>query len=145
MILFSMIGLSLSVVIAVVTSTVITFFALPLGTGNLLLQQTDMGFMVPVAIAAGAAAAFAVAHESIREAVAGVAISVALLPPLVLVGIGLGASDWRMMTRALELFGLNSISIILVAMIVFAFLGFGRFKRSAEQAVKKERKVLNSK
>ncbi len=144
MIFLSLIGLIFSMVIAVVTATAVTFSALPIGTGNAYLQQTEMGFMVPVAIAAGAAAVFAICYETVREAVAGVAISVALLPPLVMIGIGLGASDWGLLKRSLQLFSLNAFSIILIAIIVFAFLGFGRFKRSAEQSVKKEQKVLKS-
>jgi hypothetical protein len=42
-----------------------------------------------VAMAAGAAGAFSYSRESIRNSVAGVAIAVALVPPLAVVGIGL--------------------------------------------------------
>lgn len=144
MILLSILALVFAFFISIITAVGVTFFSLPLGTMNGFLQQTDTGFMVPVAIAAGAAAAFAISYKSIREAVAGVAISVALLPPLVTVGIGLGASDWQLMIQALKVFALNALSIILIALIIFALLGFGRFKRSAEHAVKKEQKMLKS-
>jgi uncharacterized hydrophobic protein (TIGR00271 family) len=43
-----------------------------------------------VAMAAGAAGAFALSRESIRNSIAGVAVAVALVPPLAVVGIGLG-------------------------------------------------------
>jgi uncharacterized hydrophobic protein (TIGR00341 family) len=145
MVVLSILALVFAFTIAIVTAVGVTFFSLPLGAVNGFLQQTDIGFMVPVAIAAGAAAAFAISYSSIREAVAGVAISVALLPPLVTVGIGLGGSDWELMIRALQVFGLNCLGIILVALVIFSLLGFGRFRRSAEQAVKKEQKVLKSK
>jgi len=42
-----------------------------------------------VAMAAGAAGAFSLSRESIRNSVAGVAISVSLVPPLAVAGIGL--------------------------------------------------------
>ena len=81
-----------SVVIAIATAMVITFFYVPLGASHEILQQTNFGFMIPIALAAGAAAAFAICYENVKEAVTGIAISVALLPPLVTIGIGIGGS-----------------------------------------------------
>jgi uncharacterized hydrophobic protein (TIGR00271 family) len=144
MIQLSSISVFFSVVIAVATSMVITFFYVPLGASREILLTTNPTFMFPVAIAAGAAAAFALVYPSIREAVTGVAISVALLPPLVSVGIGLGGTDWELMRRSAELFSINLLGIILTALLVFAALGFYRYQRTVEAAVKKEEKVLKN-
>ncbi|MBU4453175.1 DUF389 domain-containing protein, partial [Patescibacteria group bacterium] len=117
----------------------------PLGASREILQVTTVGFMFPVAIAAGAAAAFAVCYESVKEIVTGIAISVALLPPLVTIGIGLGATDWNLMELAIKLFGINLAGIIGVSMIIFALLRFRDHKRALEVDVKKEEKILEMK
>lgn len=46
-----------------------------------------------IAIAAGAAGAFSLTRHSIASSIAGVAIAVALVPPLCVVGIGLGVGE----------------------------------------------------
>jgi len=144
MIKLSLLSIAMSVVIAVVTAIVITFFYVPWGASAEILRQTNFGFMFPVSIAAGAAAAFALSYESVKEAVSGIAISVALLPPLVTIGIGLGGTDWELMLTALELFGINLAGVILTAFIIFAALDFAGYTRTVETAVKKEEKILKS-
>ncbi|MFH1712482.1 MAG: TIGR00341 family protein [Patescibacteria group bacterium] len=144
MIKLSLFSILLAIIIAVVTAIIITFFYVPLGASSEILRQTNFGFMFPVAIAAGAAAAFAICYDSLKEAVSGIAISVALLPPLVTIGIGLGGSDWKLMRSALELFGINLAGVILTAFIIFAALDFSRYTRAVETAVKKEEKILKS-
>lgn len=144
MLKLSLLSIVLSFVIAVATAIVITSFYVPLGASNEILLQTNFSFMIPVSIAAGAAAAFAICYESVKEAVTGIAISVALLPPLVTIGIGLGGTDWSLMQHASELFLINLAGVILTAFLVFAALGFHRYSHTVENAVKKEEKVLNS-
>lgn len=101
-----------------------------------------------VAMAAGAAGAFVLSRESIRNSIAGVAIAVALVPPLAVVGIGLamghsatpdiglsfrhaglfaGGSD--IAAGALVLFLTNLAAIIVVAGVVMSVQGYGRWKR----------------
>jgi uncharacterized hydrophobic protein (TIGR00271 family) len=145
MIRLSMLSILVSALLAVVTAIVITFFYIPLGASNEILQDTSLGFMFPVALAAGAAAAFAMSYESVKEAVPGVAISVALLPPLVAIGIGLGGSNWALMWQAVALFGMNLVGIIIVSLLIFLLLGFGHFRSTAKLATQKEEKVLQSK
>lgn len=145
MIRLSLLSIIFSMAIAILTAIVITFFYVPLGASAEIIRQTNFGFMFPVSIAAGAAAAFALSYESIREAVTGIAISVALLPPLVSIGIGLGATDWSLMQRAGELFVINLAGIIITALGVFAALRFYKYRRTVESAAKKEEKVLKSK
>ncbi|MBU0614306.1 TIGR00341 family protein [Patescibacteria group bacterium] len=140
----SFISVLLSILVALGTSILITFFYIPLGASREILIQTDWTFMIPVAICAGIAAAFALCYESIKEAVTGVAISVALLPPLVAIGIGLGATDWHLTQRALELFSINLVCIIASGVLIFSILGFTKFKKTVDAATKKEEKVLSS-
>ncbi len=145
MIWLSIVSIIFSCALAIGTAILITFQYVPLGASREILLQTNFSFMIPVAIASGFAAAFALSYEHIKEAVTGVAISVALLPPLVTVGIGLGGTDWSLVSRASELFIINLVGIILTSFIVFWLLGFGSHRRVAESAVKRERKILNGK
>lgn len=145
MIKLSLISVILSVVIAVITAMTITFGYVPLGASNEILQQTNFGFMVPVAIASGVAVAFALSYQTIKEAVSGIAVSVALIPPLVTIGIGLGGTDWNLMRSAAELFAINLVGIIFTSLVVFYMLGFRHYARTVKVAVKKEEKALKLK
>lgn len=77
-----------------------------------------------VAIASGVAAAFGLAHPKLNEVLPGVAVSVALLPPLAVVGLGVALADLYIVTGASLLFFLNLLGIVLAATIVFWFMGF---------------------
>ena len=77
-----------------------------------------------VAIVSGAAAAYAKSNEKILGSLAGVAIAVALVPPIAVAGIGLGWADWHMFSTAFLLFITNLVGIVLAAAFTFAILGF---------------------
>jgi uncharacterized hydrophobic protein (TIGR00271 family) len=77
-----------------------------------------------VAMAAGGAAAYAMSRKSVAAALPGVAISVALVPPLCVVGYGLGSSQMSIAWGALVLFLTNLVGIVLVGAVIFLLLGF---------------------
>jgi len=77
-----------------------------------------------VAIASGAAAAYAKSNEKIVGSLAGVAIAVALVPPIAVAGIGLGWGEWHMFSSALLLFLTNLVGIVFAAALTFVFLGY---------------------
>ncbi|MFD1095439.1 TIGR00341 family protein [Salegentibacter chungangensis] len=86
----------------------------------------DMG----IAVASGIAAAYAHAKEGIAKSLAGVAIAVALVPPLAVAGIGIGWWDWQIFSGAILLYFTNLAGIIMFAGITFLLLGFAPFKRA---------------
>lgn len=86
----------------------------------------DMG----IAVASGIAAAYAHAEEGIAKSLAGVAIAVALVPPLSVAGIGIGWWDWQVFSGAFLLYLTNLAGIILFAGLTFLLLGFAPFKRA---------------
>ena len=77
-----------------------------------------------VAIVSGAAAAYAKSNEKILGSLAGVAIAVALVPPIAVAGIGLGWGNWHMFFTAFLLFITNLVGIVLAAALTFTILGF---------------------
>jgi len=113
-------------VLAVILSAVVISYLLPL---NQLTSEMN-GRLSPtildlfVAIISGVAAAYAKSNEKIIGSLAGVAIAVALVPPLAVSGIGLGWGEWSMFGSALLLFITNLVGIILASSITFLILGF---------------------
>jgi uncharacterized hydrophobic protein (TIGR00271 family) len=81
-----------------------------------------------VAIISGIAGAYAHAKEEIAKSLAGVAIAVALVPPLSVAGIGFGWGDWPMARGASLLFITNLVGIALAGSATFLVLGFAPFK-----------------
>lgn len=78
-----------------------------------------------VALAAGTAGAFAMSRRDIADSIPGVAISIALVPPLCVIGIALSAAQWSDAWGALLLFLTNFLSILLAGGVVFALMGLG--------------------
>lgn len=83
-----------------------------------------------IAVASGIAAAYAHAKEGIARSLAGVAIAVALVPPLAVAGIGLGWWDWNVFFGAFLLYLTNLAGIIMFGGLTFLLLGFAPFKRA---------------
>ena len=79
----------------------------------------DMG----VALASGFIGAYATARKDIPAALAGVAIAAALMPPVCTIALGFAYDNIPLARGAGLLFLTNIISIILVASIVFFWLG----------------------
>ncbi len=77
-----------------------------------------------VAIVSGVAAAYARAYREIAQNLAGVAIAVALVPPLAVAGVGIGRGDLYFFLQAFLLFSTNMVGIILAATFTFRILGF---------------------
>jgi len=81
-------------------------------------------FDLGIALAGGAAAAYALAQPHLSAALPGVAIATALMPPLCSVGICLSVERLDLALGALLLFLTNFAAITFAGIIVFAMLGF---------------------
>jgi uncharacterized hydrophobic protein (TIGR00271 family) len=78
-----------------------------------------------IALASGAAGAFAMSRDDIADSLPGVAISISLVPPLCVVGLTLAAGDFAAAWGAMLLFLTNLLSILLAGGGVLALLGLG--------------------
>jgi uncharacterized hydrophobic protein (TIGR00271 family) len=76
-----------------------------------------------IAVAAGAAGAYATVDKRVSSSITGVAIAVALVPPLGVVGVMLKAGEFGDAGGAFLLFLTNLVAIILTASIVFVVAG----------------------
>ena len=113
-------------------------------TGRVAPNLVDLG----IAIAAGAAGSFALTRKSVASSIAGVAIAVALVPPLCVVGIGLGiggelattydrltVTNIDASTGAFLLFFTNLSAIIFTACLVFLSQSYGSLKKGFNAAL----------
>lgn len=94
-----------------------------------------------VALGAGTAGAYATVRRDVSSSLPGVAVAVALVPPLAAVGITLEAGRETLARGALLLYATNLVAIVLAASIVFVATGFvpprrlaTTFRRSAAVA-----------
>ena len=94
------------------------------------LNPTVLDLMV--AITAGVAGAYTKSHKEILQSLAGVAIAVALVPPLAVAGIGIGRHDFEFFYYAFLLFSTNLIGITLAATITFRMLGYSPAVKSRQ-------------
>ncbi len=77
-----------------------------------------------IALASGAAGAYALCRRDVSASLPGVAIAAALVPPLSVVGVGLALGDRRIAGGSLLLFFTNLIAISAAGGLVFMWLGF---------------------
>ena len=81
-----------------------------------------------VAFFSGIAAAYGYAHSRVANSLAGVAVAVALVPPLSVAGIGIGWASWPMFAGAFLLFLANIAGIIAAAGVTFFLMGFSSWR-----------------
>lgn len=95
------------------------------------LRTAALYFMV--ALAAGAAGTFALARKDVIEVMPGVAIAVSLVPPLALVGIGIGQFDMDLARFNFLVYLFNLFGIIVGSLVVFSLLQFYKTRTLVEQ------------
>jgi uncharacterized hydrophobic protein (TIGR00271 family) len=71
-----------------------------------------------IALAAGAAGMYSVVRKDLSGVLPGVAIAVALVPPLATIGSVLGQQEWRLARGAALLYGVNVVAIVVAAIAV---------------------------
>ncbi|MBE9118820.1 TIGR00341 family protein [Lusitaniella coriacea LEGE 07157] len=99
--------------------------------GSEVLSRTNPTLIdLGVALAAGAAGSFANSRRRIADALPGVAISVALVPPLSVIGIGLALGEQQITIGSLLLFLTNLAGIIFSGSIVFLLQRYGSLEKA---------------
>lgn len=130
----SMKKIMFGVTLALLASSVLTVLLPQMDLSNEIKARIypnliDLG----VAIFSGMAAAYTKSHKQLLNNLAGVAIAVALVPPLATAGIGLGRGEQYVFEGAFLLFLTNLIGITLAATLTFQFLGFSNTVKSKKR------------
>ncbi len=123
--------LGYGILTALIFSSIYTYF-MPLDflTDEMRSRLNPNILDLMVAIISGIAGAYANAKSEIAKSLAGVAIAVALVPPLSVAGIGLGWGDFDVSYGAFLLFLTNLVGITLAAAITFLVLGYSPINRA---------------
>ena len=87
-----------------------------------------------IAVAAGGAGAFALSRPDVSDSLPGVAVAIALVPPLAVVGLMLSQADWGAASGAVLLFLTNLVAILLVGGTTFILTGVVPLLRMAQNA-----------
>ena len=105
-------------------SQLLPFDLLTTMPGEVLSRTRPSPIDLGIALAGGAAAAYALAQPQLSAALPGVAIATALMPPLCTVGIGISLRSPEIALGAFLLFLTNLVTISFAGILVFAALGF---------------------
>jgi len=132
-----------SLALVVIVSFAISVLALSKSVTPEILSRAsaNLAYFL-VALFSGVAVAYSLARPSVSEVLPGVAVSVALLPPLSAMGIAISLFEWHIAIGALGLFGLNLLGIVFAALVVFSVLNFYEVKQRVEVKIKAEEKVI---
>lgn len=130
----------ISTTVAVTIAAVLTW-ASPLTnlTSEILARTKPTLIDLIIALASGAAGAYAYAKRETLATLPGVAIAAALVPPLGVMGFAIGSGHTSLATNALLLYLANLLAIIIASVITFYLLGFtpGR-KKEKKSAARRE-------
>lgn len=118
------------------TVLISVFTVLLIGLKNVtpeILSRTNPTLLdLVIALAAGAAGAYARTRRGIADALPGVAIAVALVPPLSVVGIGLAWQETSLAIGALLLFVTNLTGIIFSGVVILLLQSYGSIARAKQ-------------
>ncbi len=103
-------------------------------TPEILARTSPRLLDLVVALAAGAAGAFALGREDVSDALPGVAIAVSLVPPLSAAGILVTAGEYALAGGAFLLFFTNFVAIVAAGVVLLALMGYARLARRLESA-----------
>ncbi|MGV8026116.1 MAG: DUF389 domain-containing protein [Anaerolineaceae bacterium] len=127
----SVISILVGSLLAIILSTIIAYliYRIPYGIpesipGEILARIKPSPIDLTIALAGGAAAAYALAHPRLNATLPGVAISTALMPPLCTIGIGLAFSNRSIFLGSGLLFLTNLSAISFAGIVTFALMGF---------------------
>ncbi|MGI9578793.1 MAG: DUF389 domain-containing protein, partial [Microthrixaceae bacterium] len=90
---------------------------------EVLSRITPTSVDLAIAVAAGAAGAYALGRRDVSDSLPGVAVAIALVPPLAVVGLCWGQGAWAQGNGAFLLFLTNAVAILLAGGFTFVLLG----------------------
>ena len=126
-------------------------FALLLNEGRVDLEHLnhEMSLRVSVglstilvALVAGFGASLSAVRSELTKFMSGVAIAVALIPPLSVSAIGISILNFHIFYNAFASFVINLIGIILAALVVFSLTKLSSARRKMNDELKEEAELL---
>ncbi len=116
-------GVALAIGLSVVFGAVLPFDINPVTNSQVASRVSPTLVDLLIAVAAGGAGAFALSRPDVSDALPGVAVAIALVPPLSVVGLMLESGNGADALGAMLLFTTNLVAILLVGAGVFVLTG----------------------
>ncbi len=116
-------GVALAIGLSAVFGAVSPFGVDPVANSQVASRIVPTMVDLIIAVAAGGAGAFAVSRPDVSDALPGVAVAIALVPPLAVAGLMIQAGLTEEAVGALLLFTTNMVAILLVGAGVFVLTG----------------------
>lgn len=131
-----------NLLIAVIISlgaSVIYFFLSPLSDPTTELQSRTYPTLLDslVALFGGIAGIISISRHDQTNAIPGVAIATALMPPLCTAGFGIATANWSFFLGAFYLFFINAVFISLATYMIIRYLHFPKSLYSSNNEAKK--------
>lgn len=118
-------SISLGVIMAVAFAALVTLVSpLKSNTPEIIARTSPNIMDLFIALFCGLAGALSVTFKKIASSIVGVAISVALIPPLCVTGIGISTGQLNVVLGSFFLFFTNLTAIFIVSTIFFLVFGF---------------------
>lgn len=95
-----------------------------------------------IAVVSGFAVSYTLVKPDLSETLPGIAVAVALIPPLSVVGVGIGVFNAEVVIGSLGLYLLNVLGIVLASLISFSLMNLYGKRKVAERTIEKEDKRL---
>lgn len=139
----ALITIVFSAVLVVGAAVLMSLFNPARSLNSEILSRADasLAYLI-IAVASGAAAAFAFARPNLSAALPGIAVSVALLPPLSAGGVALSLGALDVFIGAVSLFIVNLIGIVLASLVVFSLFGFYPVRKEAAVKLKEQEREI---
>ena len=133
-----------SSMLAVLAAVIATFlFALSKFDGGnmneVIMSRTNPSILYfMIAAISGFAVAYASVRPDLSESLPGVAIAVALIPPLAVSGIGIATLSLKIVSGALLMYLINVAGIVFSAMLAYSLMDVHHKRFMAEKLIEKE-------
>ena len=123
--LLIVVGTSAAIAVGWIVAAIASGGVSPDALDSEILSRTSPTLLdLGIAVAAGLAGGYVLTHKGISSSLPGVAIAVALVPPLATVGVTLRLGSTDLATGALLLYTTNLVAIVLSASVVMLASGF---------------------
>ena len=105
-------------------------------------SQPSLLFFI-VAMIAGFAVAYTTVKPNLSSTLPGVAIAVALIPPLAVFGIGIAMFNPSIVAGSMVMFLINVVGIVFAGMVTFSLMNVHHKSLIAESTIKREQQRVN--
>ncbi len=127
-------GITLAIIVGALVGAMVPRTVDVASNTEILARISPTVVDLAIAVAAGAAGAYALARRDVSDSLPGVAVAIALVPPLTVVGLCWQQGEWSAGNGALLLFVTNGIAILLAGGLMFVLVGAAPIERiSASQ------------